>query len=1188
MALRPQGSGLPQGKPKKPQLQLQGSSYVGGLPGKDFGAEKPFSQFQSPTLFSASGVRFDKTRLNFSAASWDVFPPLDVQALGLQSRALQAVTVERTDPEKMQKLYELVPSWDARGKSLLRLALKATNRALVEELEGGHFVEWPREQLIQRACLVDEILALLCGAALDREQYLELCTEPGKMRKLYELVPSWDTRRKDRLYRALKDTNQTLVKELEAFHSPREHFVERHREQLIRRVSPVDPALSLLREETLDDHQYWSIMATSSDPGRMQRLYELVPSWDAREKDKLYGVLAITNPALIKELEVPLCPEEHFVKRHQEQLIQRASSVRTVLDLLCGDVLSNKQYLSIWAERSDPQRMRKLYELVPNWDTLHKDRLYRALAATNPGLVIELEGEHFVTRHRQQLTRQVSRVDEVLARLRGDVLEDEQYRSVRTDPVRMRRLFELVLRWDTRRKDRLYQALKATEGALIDELEAGPFPLWPPAFSPAGAGGCDQESPVQRTGAGATGEHFVERHQEQLIERVSSVDKVLDLLRRDVLEPEEYRSIRTNPETMRRLYELVQTRDRTFKDRLYQTMKKRNRALIEELEGEHFVDQHREPLIQRVSNMDQVLRQLPLNPGQREGIMAEDSDSEKMRKLYKLLPSWDGERKDQLYELLKQTNGALIEVLEEGHFVDRHRERLIQRVANVEALCRKVLSKEQCRSVVTDPLKMWRLYELVPSWDTGRKDQLYRALKETNRALVEELEGKPFVDRHREQLIQRVSQVNQVLSFLLGKMLNKRQLQAIRTKQRHRELLWGMPSPYPELQGPRDTSLEIGGLIKLPEEQGIYTRHGYHVQKWGPYDNIGPRAAGDLWEEAELVPSPLVAMKAAGSSVSQQTHRPSPGSAAGAAGETRRNPTPTACLRGQNKCDWCAREEEDLAVEVKPESIQEPEGDQEMYRVHFSQPGWFRCPETELKFEVRAAVTVQYGYSSWRQHLTESLERKWMVAGPLFDIRVVPAEAVVAVHLPHFLCLRGADRSRVQIAHFLEEGMTLQSPTWVRPFDAVLQKPRFSPIGVIWRKIKTMKKKKSLIHSLVLLYQAQKRVNLTLHLYLIPSDGSRIKAVEAYEDKCRSRFVSKSHFTTRPLCFGACCAVSSPSAITVTPKELPFLNTHADAPQPFTEIHTKAIENQLELSLVEKNDVEPIWEAVLRPEPSHN
>ncbi|CAM5118454.1 unnamed protein product [Eretmochelys imbricata] len=274
-------------------------------------------------------------------------------------------------------------------------------------------------------------------------------------------------------------------------------------------------------------------------------------------------------------------------------------------------------------------------------------------------------------------------------------------------------------------------------------------------------------------------------------------------------------------------------------------------------------------------------------------------------------------------------------------------------------------------------------------------------------------------------------------------------------------------------------------------------------------------------------------------------------------------------------------EELDLS-EVKPELVLESEEKPRSYRGSPPGAGSFCCSETELGFEVRAAMTIQYGYNSWDGHLSASEKQQWMVSGPLFNIRVEPAGAVAAVHLPHFLCLRDADNSRMQIAHFIDEGMTLENPTQVRSFHAVLENPSFSLIGVFWRRENS--DQRTQIHSIVLLYQAQKRVNLTLHLYLIPDDGSRVKAVEIYEEKCWSWFVSKSHFTSKPLRFGSCCIVSSPSEITVTPKELPFLDKPAEALQPFPEIHAKDVKEELELSLVEKKDGKPIWEAVIRPE----
>ncbi|XP_030418288.1 NACHT, LRR and PYD domains-containing protein 1b allele 2-like isoform X2 [Gopherus evgoodei] len=304
------------------------------------------------------------------------------------------------------------------------------------------------------------------------------------------------------------------------------------------------------------------------------------------------------------------------------------------------------------------------------------------------------------------------------------------------------------------------------------------------------------------------------------------------------------------------------------------------------------------------------------------------------------------------------------------------------------------------------------------------------------------------------------------------------------------------------------------------------------------------------------------------------------GSKAEAMGKQSRKEDPTWDNWGTDKCKLCPREE-DPSEEISPEIIQGPDGNQETYRVHLPGAGSFRCSETKLGLEVRAAVTVQYRYGFWDQHLSVWSTPKWMIAGPLFSIQAEPAGAVAAIHLPHFLCLRGADSSRMQIAHFIEEGMTLEKPMQVRPFHAVLENPSFSLYGVVWG---NGSKPPILIHSIVLLYWALKMAKTTLHLYIIPNDHSRFKAVDDYEKKYPSRLVSTSLQTHKPLTFDSHYIVSSQANIEVTPKELEFCNIQAECLQSYMEIYTKDIQGGLEFSLVEKINKEPIWEAHVRPE----
>uniref|UniRef100_A0A8C8VPD9 Uncharacterized protein n=1 Tax=Pelusios castaneus TaxID=367368 RepID=A0A8C8VPD9_9SAUR len=86
-------------------------------------------------------------------------------------------------------------------------------------------------------------------------------------------------------------------------------------------------------------------------------------------------------------------PGMHFVDRHREQLIQRVTLVEGVMDKLLGDVLDNEEYQTIKAERTNPMKMRKLYEFTLSWNKYCKDQLYEALKDKCKFLVKDLEEE---------------------------------------------------------------------------------------------------------------------------------------------------------------------------------------------------------------------------------------------------------------------------------------------------------------------------------------------------------------------------------------------------------------------------------------------------------------------------------------------------------------------------------------------------------------------------------------------------------------------------------------------------------------------------------------------------------------------------------------------------------------------------------------------------------------------------
>lgn len=82
-----------------------------------------------------------------------------------------------------------------------------------------------------------------------------------------------------------------------------------------------------------------------------------------------------------------------------------------------------------------------------------------------------------------------------------------------------------------------------------------------------------------------------------------------------------------------------------------------------------------------------------------------------------------------------------------GHFLDRHKEDLIEEVTEVPLsyLHTFVLDEKEYQRLVncaTEKLKMEVLFLMEQTWDRKKKDLLYRSLAETNRHVIERLEGR--------------------------------------------------------------------------------------------------------------------------------------------------------------------------------------------------------------------------------------------------------------------------------------------------------------------------------------------------------------------------------------------------------------------------------------------------------------
>ncbi|XP_021033301.1 NACHT, LRR and PYD domains-containing protein 1a-like isoform X2 [Mus caroli] len=93
-----------------------------------------------------------------------------------------------------------------------------------------------------------------------------------------------------RISQALKDAPSSL------------HFMDQHREQLVARVTSVDPLLDKLHGLVLSEESYEAVRAENTNQDKMRKLFNLSRSWSPACKDQFYQALKETHPHLVMDL----------------------------------------------------------------------------------------------------------------------------------------------------------------------------------------------------------------------------------------------------------------------------------------------------------------------------------------------------------------------------------------------------------------------------------------------------------------------------------------------------------------------------------------------------------------------------------------------------------------------------------------------------------------------------------------------------------------------------------------------------------------------------------------------------------------------------------------------------------------------------------------------------------------------
>ncbi|XP_076398933.1 NACHT, LRR and PYD domains-containing protein 1a-like [Peromyscus maniculatus bairdii] len=80
------------------------------------------------------------------------------------------------------------------------------------------------------------------------------------------------------------------------------HFLDQHREQLVARVTSVDPVLDKLHDAVLSEEEYEAVRAEATNQDKMRKLFSLSRSWTRACKDRVYRALKETHSHLIMDL----------------------------------------------------------------------------------------------------------------------------------------------------------------------------------------------------------------------------------------------------------------------------------------------------------------------------------------------------------------------------------------------------------------------------------------------------------------------------------------------------------------------------------------------------------------------------------------------------------------------------------------------------------------------------------------------------------------------------------------------------------------------------------------------------------------------------------------------------------------------------------------------------------------------
>ncbi|XP_068099902.1 uncharacterized protein [Hyperolius riggenbachi] len=254
------------------------------------------------------------------------------------------------------------------------------------------------------------------------------------------------------------------------------------------------------------------------------------------------------------------------------------------------------------------------------------------------------------------------------------------------------------------------------------------------------------------------------------------------------------------------------------------------------------------------------------------------------------------------------------------------------------------------------------------------------------------------------------------------------------------------------------------------------------------------------------------------------------------------------------------------------------------FRLELESAGLFCCQMTGIKFMVTGPVVIDYSLESWSDYLKDIPADKYEIISPLFQIQPQESTVVSAVHLPHFLCLKGCtdDISSIKCAHFIDGNLSLETPTQIEPFYITLKNPSFSLLGFAWPFTGS---RKTPIHGNVLVYFKTlcpgnpKYQEYKMHLFLLASMPNNKQYLDKEKKIIGFQRIAKPIQPITTVYPGTKYLITGKPGGTVRPLTLEFQTSYPPESDHFAEVKVTEKDVDIYLAAAEEGTTEKIWEA---------